>query len=246
MYDQDLVRRFYPESNIAGFSRVDGTVTFFTQIAAVLRPTDRVLDFGAGRGEALCDDPVPYRRGLGQLRGKCAHLEGCDVDPVVLTNPFVDHAEVISPDAPLPYADDSFDIVVARSVLEHVDDAEWLGAELLRIVRPGGLIAAVTPNKLGYIALAARLVPNRLHSSALTVVQPGRKSEDVFPTRYRLNTAKALRAAFGPGAEVFVVYTASEPGYHFGRPWVFRTVRWVTKHLPDVVQPTLQVFVRKR
>jgi SAM-dependent methyltransferase len=243
---RDLVRRFYPESNIAGFSHVDGTITFFTQIAAILRPTDRVLDFGAGRGEPLFDDPVEFRRQMSNLQGRCARLDGCDIDDAVLGNPFIDHAEVITPGAPLPYADETFDLVVSRSVFEHVENPRWLGAELLRIVKPGGVIAAVTPNKYGYIATAARLVPNRLHVRALHFVQPGRKAEDVFPTYYRLNTPRAVRAAFEPRAQVFAVRAASEPGYHLGRASVFRAVRWLNKHLPDAMQPTMYVYVRKR
>lgn len=243
MDNQDLLHRFYPESNINGFSHVDGTISFYTQISAAVRPADHVLDFGAGRGEPLLDDEVSYRRGLGDLRGRCAHLEGCDIDKVVLENPFLDHAEVIAPNEPLPYEDDRFDIVFARSVFEHVDDPEWLSRELLRIVKPGGLIAAVTPNKNGYFAIAARMVPNRLHVGALRSVQPGRKAEDVFPTRYRLNTARDLRRVFGAAADVYVSPIASEPGYHFGRPTVFRLVKWLNKHLPASLQPVLLVYI---
>ena len=81
MDNQGLLRRFYPEANIGGFSHVDGTISFYTQIAAVLKPTDCVLDFGAGRGEPLLDDDNSYRRGLSNLQGRCAHVEGCDIDP---------------------------------------------------------------------------------------------------------------------------------------------------------------------
>jgi SAM-dependent methyltransferase len=243
--NQGLLRRFYPEANIGGFSHVDGTISFYTQIAAVLKPTDRVLDFGAGRGEPLLDDENSYRRGLSNLQGRCAHVEGCDVDPVVLTNPFLDHAEVIEPGKPLPYPDDNFDIVFARSVFEHIDDSEWLARELLRIVKPGGLIAASTPNKFGYFAVAARMVPNRLHAGALSKVQPGRKAEDVFPTRYRLNSAALLRKAFGERALVYVSYMSSEPGYHFGSPLVYRAVKWLNKHLPNSLQPVILVYIRK-
>jgi SAM-dependent methyltransferase len=246
MDNPQLVRRFYPESNVGGFSHVDGTVTFFTQIAAILRATDRVLDFGAGRGEPLHDDPVDFRRELGNLKGRCAHLEGCDIDEAVLDNPFLDHAEVFKAGAPLPYDDEAFDIVIARSVFEHIEDAEWLGRELLRVTKPGGLIAAVTPNQYGYIALAAGLVPNSMHVATLRSVQPGRKAEDVFPTYYRLNTPKALKRVFGSGADVYAVRGASEPGYHFGSPLVFRVVRWINKHVPSALQPTLYVYIRKR
>jgi hypothetical protein len=70
-----LRRRFFPESNIGGFSQADAGVALFTQIDAFLRPSDRVLDFGAGRGEHILDNEIEYRRGLFNLRGRCAtHL----------------------------------------------------------------------------------------------------------------------------------------------------------------------------
>ncbi|BBZ22079.1 methyltransferase domain-containing protein [Mycolicibacter hiberniae] len=242
---EELLQRFYPECKVSGFSHVDGTVVFFTQVAALLRPTDHVLDFGAGRGEPILDDEVPYRRDLSNLRGRCAQLYGCDVDEVVLDNPYLDHAGVIQPEAELPYADDQFDLIVARHVFEHIADADLVARELLRIVKPGGWITAVTPNKLGYIALGARLVPNRFHVRALRRVQPERKSQDVFPTRYRMNTRRALRKAFGGGAEIFTAGWASEPGYHFGNPYLYRLFKWAHKFLPAALQPTLLIYIRK-
>jgi SAM-dependent methyltransferase len=164
----------------------------------------------------------------------------------VLTNPFLDNAVVIAPGSPLPYADNSFDIIFARSVFEHIEEPELVAHELTRIVKPGGLIAALTPNKFGYIALAATAVPNRLHVRALTYIQPQRKSVDVFPTLYRLNTSKALRRAFGSQADVFTVYISGEPGYHFGKPLLYKMFLSLHKHLPSRLQPFLIVYIRKR
>jgi hypothetical protein len=73
---EELVHRFYPESYVGGFSHVDGTVALFTQIAALLRPTDHVVDFGAGRGQVILDDRVPYRRHLSNMKGRCAQPGG--------------------------------------------------------------------------------------------------------------------------------------------------------------------------
>jgi SAM-dependent methyltransferase len=240
-----LRHRFFPESNIGGFSQADAGVALFTQIDAILRPADHVLDFGAGRGEHILDNAIEYRRRLFNLRGRCAHVEGCDVDEVVLTNPFVDHAAVIEPGSPLPYPDNSFDIIYARSVFEHIDDPDLVAHELVRVVKPGGLIAALTPNKLGYIALAATMVPNRLHVRALSHIQPTRKSVDVFPTVYRLNTPRALRRAFGPHVDIHSVYVSGEPAYHFGSPLLYRIAKRLHKHLPDRLQPLLIVYIRK-
>lgn len=240
-----LRRRFFPEGNIGGFSHVDPGVALYSQINAILRPTDRVLDFGAGRGEHIVDDAVDYRRGLFTLQGRCAHVEGCDVDEAVLNNPFLDHAAVTEIGRPLPYPDESFDIICARFVFEHIADPAPVAQELLRVLKPGGVIAALTPNKLGYIAAVATLVPNRLHVWALSYIQPKRKSFDVFPTAYRLNSPQAIRRAFGPRITLHTMYLSGEPAYHFGSPVLYRIEKWLHKHLPNRLQPLLIAFVRK-
>lgn len=241
-----LRQRFFPESNISGVSHVDAGVALFAQIDAILRPTDRVLDFGAGRGEHILDDAIEYRRRLFNLRGRCAHVEGCDVDGAVLTNPFLDHATVIEPSGSLPYPDNSFDIVYSRFVFEHVEDAGSVAGELLRITKPGGVIAALTPNRFGYIALAATAVPNRLHVWALGYIQPKRKSVDVFPTKYRLNSRKALERTFGDDADVYTQFVSGEPGYHFGKPFLYGAFKVLHKLMPYRLQPLIIVYIRKR
>jgi SAM-dependent methyltransferase len=242
---EQIVRRFYPEANISGFSHVDGTISFFNHIAAIIRPTDIVLDYGAGRGEPLIDDKVVYRRNIGNFKGRCSRIDGCDIDPVVLENPFIDDAKIIRNGERLPYEDNRFDIVVARHVFEHIETPEIVAQELLRVVKPGGVIAATTPNKWGYIAVSARMVPNRHHVRVLSQGQPDRKPEDVFPTQYKMNTPRDLKKAFGPGAEVFIARKASEPAYHFGRPLLFRLFKAWGKHCPDAFLPVLDVYVRK-
>ena len=243
--DTELKRRFYPESNIGGFTHDDGTIGFFNHLVAIARPTDTVLDFGAGRGEPLLDDDVAYRRGIANFKGRSRHLDGCDVDPVVLHNPFLDQATVIDPGEPLPYEDGRFDIIVARSVFEHIENPGFVAGELLRVLAPGGVIAATTPNKWGYIGIAGRIVPSRHHVTVLAHSQPDRKPEDVFPTYYRMNTVAALRRAFGKRADVYVARKAPEPAYHFGRPWIYRLVKSMNKHAPDALLPIIHVYVRK-
>lgn len=241
-----LRQRYFPEGNVNGFSHADAGIALFTQIDSILQPADRVLDFGAGRGEHIIDDAIEYRRRLFDLRGRCAHIEGCDVDDAVLANPFLDHAEVIEPGERLPYPDEYFDIVFSRFVFEHIENPESAADELLRIVKPGGLIAALTPNRFGYIALAARAIPNRFHVWALSFIQPRRKSVDVFPTRYRLNSPKALNRAFGSGADVYTQFISGEPGYHFGKSFLYGTFKWLHKVMPERLQPLIIVYIRKR
>jgi len=240
-----LVNQAYPESRVGGFSYCDASIAFYSQIDALLRPTDQVLDFGAGRGGHIIDDDVAYRRRLSNLRGRCAHVEGCDVDDAVLQNPFLDNAKVVEIGKSLPYPDDSFNLVLSRFVFEHIDDTGLIAGELLRVLKPGGYIGALTPNKHGYIAIGGSLVPNRLHVRMLERIQPGRKALDVFPTQYKLNTAGALRRAFPSEVDITISYHASEPAYFFGSSIGYRATKSIHKYLPDRLRPLLIIFIRK-
>ena len=243
---QSLAERFYPEVAVGGFSRDDWSVAFWSQVAALLQPEHHVLDFGAGRGEHIIDDPVAWRRQLATLKGRCAHVTGCDVSPAVLTNPFIDKADQIAPGASLPYPDASFDLIVSRMVFEHLPDAAATAAELTRVLKPGGWLAVVTPNKWGYVALASRMVPNRLHAQVLQSVQPGRKGEDVFPTHYRLNTLGDLRRQFEPGCTVHAYRTSSEPAYHFGSPFIYGLTKVLHTLLPSPLHTAILAFIQKK
>lgn len=47
---------------------------------------------------------------------------------------------------PYPFADDEFDLIVSRHVVEHVPDVMAFVGELYRITKPGGRIRLVTPH----------------------------------------------------------------------------------------------------
>jgi SAM-dependent methyltransferase len=51
----------------------------------------------------------------------------------------------LEPDAPLPLADNSFDLVLCAETLEHVRDVQLLLSEVRRILVPGGRLAVTTP-----------------------------------------------------------------------------------------------------
>lgn len=242
----ELDKRFHPEAQVSGFAHQNPEIIFFTQVAALHRPGDTVLDFGAGRGEWFEDDPSQFRRELQNFRGRGGHVDGCDVDPVVLGNRTLDSAAILDPGQPLPYEDARFDLVISRYVFEHIPDPAPIAAELLRVTKSGGWICALTPNKWGYVALAARAVPNRLHRAALRLIQPSRKAEDIFPTAYRLNTPRALQRQFGDAADVYCFRFSGTPTYHFGRPWLYRLQQIAHRFLPPTLDKALCVFIRKR
>lgn len=68
----------------------------------------------------------------------------------------------IEADGPLPFADQAFDVVLSFQVIEHVDDEAAYLREARRVLRPGGVMIIVTPDR------SLRLLPlqkpwNRWH-----------------------------------------------------------------------------------
>jgi SAM-dependent methyltransferase len=150
----------------------------------------------------------------------------------------------VHPDQPLPFENESFDLVVTDMVVEHVEKPQEVSTELLRVLRPGGFLCVRTPNKWSYVALAATLVPNRLHSKALEAVQPNRLEKDIFPTFYRMNSASSLRKLF-KGNDVYITKYFADPAYYFDSKLVFgffRLLHWI---LPRPFAPVIFAFIRK-
>lgn len=242
----DIVVAKRPEIGAAGYARDDSTVEFYLRINALLLPDHVVLDLGAGRGKADEDD-VGLRRSLAKLRGKVARVVGVDVDPVVMGNPLLDEAHVIKAGAALPFADNSFDVIVCDWVIEHIEDVAGLAAEVERVLKPGGWFCARTPNKWGYVGLAARLTPKALAGSVLGRVQPGRQERDVFRKYYRCNTLGAAARCFPAGRWENCSYSGTAtPAYHGGRRLLFGAIELFQKLAPAAMSTVLFVFVRKR
>jgi SAM-dependent methyltransferase len=243
---RSIEAHFFPEIGVAGFSHLDQEVAFYSQVAALLRPEHRLLDFGAGNGRWLYREPCQYKRRLQDFRGRCARVDGCDPDPRVLSNDSVDFARRIELGEPLPYPDESFDLVVSRYVFEHLADPARVAHELLRVTRRGGWICAMTPNRWSYVALANALLPQSLRRRLLRAAQPDRTEDSIFPAFYRLNTPRAACRHFAADADIFHYCASSTPAYHFGAPVVFRVQMLVDRLLPSPVASTLQLFIRRR
>lgn len=243
------ISALYPEVAAGGFTRIDGTVEFYTRVNALIDSDSRILDFGAGRGwwEHLAVPVMQYR--LRHFRGRVKEVVGVDVDDAVLDNPGLDSAHIISVDPlVLPFPDAHFDLVLADYVLEHIaaEDVDAVVAEIGRVLKPGGWFVARTPNKWGIIGLGARAVPNRLHTRVLAKVQPDRLAEDVFPTRYAMNTKRTLRRQFAePGWHVYAYGWTSEPRYVGTSKLAWRLAGLFDRFTPQALAGTLMVFVQK-
>jgi len=236
---------YYPETRFGGFTDIDGTIAFYQRVNALLREDFVVLDVGCGRGSCQ-DDPVPCRRHLRILRGKCRRVIGIDVDPVARTNPFIDEFRPIA-EGPWPVGDQSIDLCVCDSVLEHIADPPAFLAQCARVIKPGGLLCLRTPNRLGYVALAASLIPAGLHAKVLRKAQPTRQQEDVFPTHYRCNTVGKLKRTLRQcGFDACVYGYDAEPMYLSFSRLAYAVGVVYAKLMPHQLKNTLFVFAARR
>jgi SAM-dependent methyltransferase len=91
----------------------------------------------------------------------------------------------------LPLPSEYFDVVISRSVVEHLADPPGVFREFHRVLKPGGKVILSTPNKWDYISVAARLTPYSWHRAMVSRML-GVSEDDVFPTLYRANTLSKL------------------------------------------------------
>ena len=221
-----------PNSTVSFYRRVRDAVAGRTGLA--------IMDIGAGAGSFW--EQSPEIRPLRDLRD-LGTVWAVDVDPIVRNHPCSDHIVVLD-EATLPFADDAFDLIVSDVTFEHIEQPEIFAAELARVLRPGGVICARTPNKWGYPALAARIIPQRLHAAVLRRVQPWRKEHDVFPAFYRMNDRRSLARWFY-GCRVEVHHDHAEPAYSTDSGAIKAALALFHRMLPDKMSTSLQVTVRK-
>ncbi|MDM0015678.1 class I SAM-dependent methyltransferase [Variovorax sp. J22P168] len=123
---------------------------------------ERVLDVGCGTGHLAF--AVTRRTGAGEVRG------------IDLAQPYIDHARRHNQDprivfevgdaCALPFADGSFDRVLSLLVLHFVPAAERAVAEMRRVVRPGGMVAATVWDARG------GFVPSRIFFDTAAALDP--------------------------------------------------------------------------
>lgn len=238
--------RLYPEVAAGGFTHVDGTIEFYSRINSLLRDDMTVLDLGGGRGAWFYDDRVRYRRDLRYIRPRVHNVIGLDIDPSILENRSVDQALLIDPSGTFPLPSNCIDLAICDAVFEHVTDPLTFSAEIARVVKPGGWLCARTPNRWGYPALAARLIPNRLHNVALRLLQPYRQAEDIFPTIFLLNSPKQLAKAFHKTMwRSFIYYASGEPAYAGSSFTAWRAFELVHRMAPRPLQTSLFIFLQR-
>ncbi|HWR17304.1 MAG TPA: class I SAM-dependent methyltransferase [Terriglobales bacterium] len=163
------------------------------KLAECLRPETKWLDLGCGHNllpswmpNALQDERA--------LVARCGRVVGIDADFANLRVHESISERVFGNIEYLPFRDQTFDLITANMVVEHVENPAPLLREVHRVLRPGGVFLFHTPNFLGYATLLSAFLPDFTKVQLAKWLQ-GRASEDVFPTRYRMNTKRSVSQA---------------------------------------------------
>ena len=112
----------------------------------------RVIDVGCGQGRHSFE---AFRRGANVIAFDQNAADLNDVDEILQAMEEQGEvsasakAEAVKGDAlDLPFADGTFDCVIASEILEHVPEDDRAIAELVRVLKPGGALAITVPRWL--------------------------------------------------------------------------------------------------
>lgn len=183
---------------------------FEARVEELLSPDSVLLDAGCGRTA-----PV-----LAKYLGRARRLIGVELVEFVGVPSGI---ETYNSDlASIPIESGCVDLIISRSVFEHLQDPESVYREFSRVLKPGGRVIFLTANMWDYATLAARLVPNRFHARIVKVVE-GRAEEDTFPTAYKTNTpGRISELAGGSGMQVeSIEYLNQYPNYFMFNGFLF-------------------------
>jgi SAM-dependent methyltransferase len=132
-YPPELAR--VPDRAVASFAGVANPFSL-----GRLKPGERVLDLGSGAGT---DSLV-----AAQMVGESGRVTGIDMTPEMLSAARaaaaelgVTNVEFVEGEAErLPFAEESFDVVISNGVIDLIPEKDAVFAELFRVLSPGGRI----------------------------------------------------------------------------------------------------------
>ena len=129
----------YANVNFARYSQYWWSNRYYAQLARRHGVSHgRVLELGCGMGHLLSWLTGTY------------HVFGCDINAWALSQARQNVPQgsfvVLSMDTPCAFPPASFDIVIAKHVVEHLHRPEQAIAEMSRVLKLGGLLILATPN----------------------------------------------------------------------------------------------------
>ncbi len=146
------------------------------------------LDLGCGH-QAFGDWMLQQER---ELAARSQRFVGLDAGREGLRRHRTLRLAVVGNGEALPFAAESFDIVTANMVTEHLERPGAVLREIHRVLRPGGWFVAHTPNRKGFLTWIASKLPQNVKNRLIWRLER-READDIFRTYYRFNTTAEIR-----------------------------------------------------
>ena len=130
-------RAHHDDSNNVTYQRCQ----FAYEFAKPLIQGKKVLDVGCG---------LAY--GTALMAGSAANITGIDYDKLTVEENRRNYSKILNLDfqhaviPPLPFEDQSYDIITAFQFIEHIHPRKEFIRECLRVLKPGGTLLVTTPN----------------------------------------------------------------------------------------------------
>jgi SAM-dependent methyltransferase len=178
-----------------------------TDSAGALSDGAIFVDLGGGR---RCDwmAAIPRERAV--------RLVAVDISEAELAlNTDADETVVADVSKGLPFVDGGVDLLVSRTVLEHVDGVPAAIQHIARVLKPGGRTIHLVPGRYALFALAARLLPFGLLLRLLHFAMPETLGTVEFEVHYDHTEPAAMKRLFTEAGfrKVTVEWAAEQAGY---------------------------------
>ncbi len=166
-------------------------LTYARLVDDLLTPSTRWLDAGGGHMVLETTDADQEKA----MVRKAALVVCCDLEFASLTQHRSIKYRVSATLGSLPFHERTFDLITLNSVAEHLEDPVKVLSEFARVLAPDGRVVIHTTNVVSYAArlvtLGRRILPESFVMAMIRYMD-FREEEDVFPTYYRINTARSM------------------------------------------------------
>jgi ubiquinone/menaquinone biosynthesis C-methylase UbiE len=225
---------------------INSQYAYHALLSSEIAPGERWLDIGGGHSllPDWLDDTLPKQL---ELVGRCAEVVG--LDPVDDRPHMAAIKKIRGSAEQLPFPNNSFTLVTVNMVVEHLENPETVFREIVRVLAPGGRFIIHTPNRRHPFVAASLMAPKGVRSYVASLID-GRDAIDIFPTYYRMNTAKDIaRLAQQVGlAAAEIRYVESSPFFARLLPLVlpeYLLIRAMRKPSFARYRPDLIVVLKK-